>query len=67
MNTREGVIITPSASIGVVYSGIDIAQVNFAHEAIDLCYRKEGHEGRKREGNERRRTLSCREKLANLD
>lgn len=47
MNTREGVIITPSASIGVVYSGIDIAQVNFAHEAIDLCTeKKDMKEGR---------------------
>ena len=29
-------VFTPSACIGVVYSGIDIAQVNLAHEAIDL-------------------------------
>jgi len=33
-------VFTPSACIGVVYSGIDIAQVNLAHEAIDLERRR---------------------------
>lgn len=35
-HTRDRWGLTPSACVGVIYGGIDIAQVNLAHEAIDL-------------------------------
>ena len=28
---------TPSTCVGIVYGGIDVAQVYFSHEPVDLC------------------------------
>jgi hypothetical protein len=59
--------LTPCTGVGVVDGGINIAQVNLAHETIDLKRTWRGGELRKKMVNERRQTFSCREKLANLD
>ena len=44
--------LTPSASIGVVDGGVDIAEVDFAHEAVDL----EEKECKEQVGRKRQKT-----------
>ena len=71
---------TPSACIGIINGRIDVAQIDFAHEAIDLGERRQEEREKRREtdvgcGREwefrgRRKkalTFSCREKLAKRD
>ena len=67
---------TPSARIRVIYGRIDIAKVNLPHKSIDLLEGGRSQEVRRENGSEElisevgeksRLTLSCREKLANLD
>jgi len=36
---KEG--LTPGASVGIVNCGVDVSQVNLAHEAIDLCWEED--------------------------
>jgi hypothetical protein len=61
--TREKKIApTPSARVGVIYGGIDVAEVYFSHKTIYLL-RKLTQSFREEEPH----TFSCREKLAKRD
>ena len=37
-NGKKKKELTPGARVGIVNCGVDISQVDFAHEAIDLCW-----------------------------
>lgn len=53
---------TPGTGVGIINGRVDVAQINLAHESIDLrrnvCWGIE---------EQKKPTFSCREKLANLD
>ena len=57
--------VGPCGGVGVVNGGVDVAQIDFAHEAIDL--QRQSDKVKKTRSAERERTLSCREKLAKRD
>ena len=67
---------TPRARVRVINGRIDVAEVDFAHEAVYLETRAERGEHRRRRAcspwqgrrkREARLTFSCREKLAKRD
>ena len=37
---KEKQELTPSASVRIVNCRVDVSQVDFAHEAIDLCWKE---------------------------
>lgn len=73
---RDVTTLTPGAGIWIVDSWVNVPQINFAHETIDLETRVSGEDAKRKrgvtgvgEGTRLRagRTFSCREKLAKRD
>lgn len=62
---RDGRERTPCGRVGVVDGGVDVAEIDLAHEAVDLEECGDEHRAGGMEAG--KLTLSCREKLANLD
>ena len=54
----------PSTGVGIINSGVNIPEIDFAHEAIDLW---ENGINTKRKETKKKLTLNWREKLAKRD